>query len=181
MLVENVHRRTQTSLGKLTPHADQGKFASAWGVVEGNAPSGWHGVGDLQDGIPVDRDGRMLMRFTEHKENGKTHDIKYHGMTLREMVVDRKYTRQADQFCAALSEEKVQREEQNVQTRDTGQLFTKQINSGYEDVPQGGFNTPQEPNPFHTDVPAPRKSKGWPKGKPRGPRKSTSPEPTNQT
>jgi hypothetical protein len=177
-LVENVHRRNQTSLGKLTPSADQRKFVSGWGVVEGTPPSGWHGVGDMMDGIPISSDGAKLLQFTEHRVNGKTRDIKYMGMTLREMVADRRDVNEANKYCGFISEQRVQKEEQNVQNRELGQQLTKTIQSGYEAAPVADFsNAFQNPDQFQ---PAEPKRKGWPKGKKRGPRVSaeTQPQPT---
>lgn len=178
MLIENVNRRSQTQLGKLTPKADQSKFVSGWGVVEGNAPPGWNGVGEMLDGIPIDRDGAKLMRFQEFTENGKTRDIKYQGMTIREMVVDRETVNEANRYCGQLSEANVQREESNVQQKDLGRLFSKNTNSGYEQVTQF---VPTNQNPFQGAQEPQATRKGWPKGKPRGPRKKaqvSEPQPT---
>lgn len=177
MLVENVHRRGQTQLGKLTPKADQDKFVSGWAVVEGNAPPGWHGVGDMIDGIPIDKDGHKLMRFQEFKEGGKTRDIKYAGMTIREMIVDRQTTIEANKFCAALSEAVVQREEMNVQQTDIGRMFSKNTASSYDMVPQMAFGNQQPAGSIHVEAPR----KGWPKGKPRGPRKAKEVSQTQPT
>lgn len=171
-LVENVAARSQTRLGKLTPSADQRKFVSGWAVVEGNAPSGWHGVGDMIDGIPVDQHHTKLLKFHEHKVDGKTRDIKYQGMTLREMVTPREDTEEANRYCGWLSEQEVQREEQNVQNQELGQQFSKHVQSGYEQI-----HTQFEGNPFAQSEPAPGKPRGWPKGKPRGSRKTQETQP----
>lgn len=167
-LIENVHSLSQTRLGKLTPSADQRKFVSGWGVVEGNAPPGWHGVGEMIEGIPIDKDGAKLLPFQEHKVNGKTRDIKYQGMTLREMVADRKDVNEANRYCGFISEQKVQQEEQNVQNQELGQQLTKQISSGYEAAPVMDFGNQNQFQPVEP------KRKGWPKGLKRGPRQPKS-------
>jgi len=172
-LIENLQARSQTRLGKLTPKANQDRLVSGWGVVEGNAPPGWNGVGEMMDGIPIDKDGRKLLQFTEHKINGKTNDIKYGGMTLREMVAKREDVREADRFNGLISEQNVQREEQNVQNQELGQLFTKNTQSGYETVPQFAFG-----NTGDQTISSPEQTRrGWPKGKKRGPR-APKPKPT---
>lgn len=163
-LIENVHSRSQTRLGKLTPSADQRKFVSGWGVVEGTAPPGWHGVGEMMDGIPIASDGSKLLQFNEHKVDGKTRDIKYQGMTLREMIAKREDCNDANRYCGFISEQAVQREEQNVQNQELGQHFSKQISSGYEAAPVMDFGNQNQFQPVEP------KRKGWPKGKPRGPR-----------
>lgn len=118
----------------------------------------------MMDGIPIASDGAKLLQFDEHKVNGKTRDIKYQGMTLREMIAKRDDVNEANRYCGFISEQKVQQEEQNVQNHELGQQLTKQISSGYEAAPVMDFGNQ---NQFQPSEP---KRKGWPKGLKRGPR-----------
>lgn len=174
-LITNVAARSQTRLGKLTPTSDQSKFVGGFGVVEGNAPPGWHGVGEMKEGIPVSNDHEKFLQWEEHKNaKGETREIKYQGMTLREMRAKREDTDEANRYCGWLSEEKVQREEQALQHQELGQHLSKTTTSGYESVPDLKFGSD---NQFAQPYQPPAQRKGWPKGKPRGPRKQPETQP----
>lgn len=104
MIVENVEHRSQTRLGKLTPKARQDQYASGWGVVEGSAGAGWHGIADYQDGIEFGEAGEKKIRFKEFRDaSGKTHDVVFNGMKLREMVCEREHINAKDAYEAAIS------------------------------------------------------------------------------
>lgn len=77
-------------MGKLTPKARQDQYVSEFAVIEGNCPSGWRGVADYQDGIEFGENGEYKLPFTEHKDaKGKTNDVIFNGLKLREMVAPR--------------------------------------------------------------------------------------------
>lgn len=112
-IVENVTARAQVRMGKLTPKARQDQFGSDWAVIEGNCPSGWRGVADYQDGIEFGENGEYKLPYTEFKDaKGKTNDVIFNGLKLREMVAPIEDIRKRNEIEAGISRERVKLAEQ---------------------------------------------------------------------
>src|SRR4030095_8709902 len=106
-IVENVEHRSQIRLGKLTPPARPDQHASDFAVVEGNAPSGWRGVGDYLDGIEFGEHGEYKLQYSEFKDaKGKTNDVHFNGLKLREVIVPRKDAEFRNKYEAKVSRER---------------------------------------------------------------------------
>lgn len=119
-LVENINRRGADA-GRFTPHADQNEYCSSWGVVEGNASSGWIGVNEHTDGIARGQGREKLLRFKEYRDNeGKPHEIHFGNMKLREMICRREDADEATRFEGMQSNSRVTMEEQVRQNEELG-------------------------------------------------------------
>lgn len=85
--IEDAKSPNRFGAGEFTPHADQSRFVSIWGMIDGE---GYFKNGhEIQQGI-YSADGAARLRGEEYKDaNGKTHDIKHRKATLREYIVPR--------------------------------------------------------------------------------------------
>jgi hypothetical protein len=76
----------QYSAGEFTPHADQKKYASIWGLVDGEGTGFFRGS-HIQQGI-YSADGRAKLCGEEYQDaKGNPHEIKHRKAVLREYIV----------------------------------------------------------------------------------------------
>lgn len=80
--------RSQQTYGRFKPQADLDKHSVVWAAVEGDTDGRWPTVDEITNtGLPVGTQGREFLKYEEFKGKGnKPHDIKYAGVTLREMI-----------------------------------------------------------------------------------------------
>lgn len=110
MALEIIAEPTGAPTGSFTPHADQSKFRSAFGIIAGDGKGqGFISGHSLQNGIPT-ADGRAKLKFTEFKDPTSKgfHDVKFNGLTLREFVCDKDDAAEKDRYDGNLSNQKVQ-------------------------------------------------------------------------
>lgn len=108
MALEIIHEPTGAPTGSFTPHADQAKYRSAFGLVSGDGKSeGFISGHSLLNGVPTS-DGRRKLMFTEFKgEKNGFHDVKFNGKTLREYICPKEDAAEKDQYEAGLSTERM--------------------------------------------------------------------------
>jgi hypothetical protein len=76
----------QYSAGEFTPHADQKKFASIWGLIDGEGTGFFRGS-HIQQGI-YSADGRAKLCGEEYRDaKDNPHEIKHRKAVLREYIV----------------------------------------------------------------------------------------------
>ncbi len=88
-LVTDAQPRAQQAYGRFKPRADLTKKSVIWAAVEGDTDGRWSTVDELKEiGVPVGTRGLEFLKYEEHidPKTKKPHDIKYGGVTLREMV-----------------------------------------------------------------------------------------------
>lgn len=90
-IVYDANARAQHGHGRYKPHADLSKHAVTWAVVDGDEGGGYMSAAELSNvGEPIGTEGKGFLRYEEYKgKNGKPHDIKVGGRTLREMIAPR--------------------------------------------------------------------------------------------
>lgn len=169
-LITDISDRRQHGFDKLTPKADARKFRSAFAVVEGNAPPGWFGVQDYTSGITRGIPGHQkLLHYDEFKdENGKTNDIHYKGMKLREMVVQEEHAAWMDRYEGSLSEGLVNEYEKGKKDVGEGRSYTSHTKDEFISGRVHAEQEEQRPEPQRSPLvqgfdipPAPRKPAGW--------------------
>lgn len=90
-MIEYVQDRRQQGLfnGQFAPLADQSRYGSIFGVVDGNMDRGFSGH-QIESGNVYSSDGRMRIGGTPFLDkNGKPHDVKVGGATYREYQIPR--------------------------------------------------------------------------------------------
>jgi hypothetical protein len=172
MIVDNIHERSQTHLGKLTPRARQDRFTSTFAIREGNAPSGWNTIGDCENGIPFGLNGEKSIRLQEYKDEttGKYNDVDYQGLKLREMVVERKWSDEKDRYEANLSR-KITAQVERPQARSAGGVTIKsETTSHIEAAPEVTpelLDTAFDSTPANAEPAAVITAPGRPRGRPK--------------
>jgi len=106
-LATDAKPRAQQAYGRFKPQADLSQKSVIWAAVDGDTDGRWPTVDELTNtGIPVGTMGREFLKYEEFKgKGGKTHDIKYAGVTLREMVCPKELADQKTAKEAAESTE----------------------------------------------------------------------------
>lgn len=112
--------------GTFAPRADQKKFVSTFACVSGDKKGGWSDGHQMQQGVPT-QDGKGRITFDELKDDkGKTHDIKFNGMTLREFTAPREMAKKKEAYDANLSTEKVRNISQPINIKADAQTVGRQ-------------------------------------------------------
>lgn len=170
------------SAGEFAPHADQKKYRSIWGLVDGEG-TGFRTAHELQQGI-FSADGKLRLRLDEFKDaSGKPHEIKHRKATLREFIVPIEVNNQWNAYERAQGEKKEADFKANHEAKMRGfglKPETEDVKDEFIQVGEPGTaEVPVGPNAKVTvAVPsnAPKRGRGWPKGKSRGPRATATQE-----
>lgn len=129
------------SAGEFTPKADQSKFASIWGRIDGEGQGFFTGH-HIQQGIRS-ADGRAVLRGVEFKdESGKPHEMKHNKAVLREYIVPVEDVKKWNQYERDQGIEKETRLQQSHEARMRRYGLTPQADDFQEEeisvLPEGG-------------------------------------------
>lgn len=120
-LVTDPTPRSQQTYGKFKPKSDLTTHGVAWAAVEGSQDARFPSFNEITTlGQDVGGQGRHRLVYEEAKFNGKPHDIKVGGMTLREVRVPIDDLRAAQKAEAGESNEMLEQFHRRSDVQRTG-------------------------------------------------------------